>query len=151
GTYMVFRKLAQDVVGFHHYLQERARDEEHQQLLGAQMFGRWQNGASLVRHPRQPKWYSASERQLINDFRFHTEDPHGLKCPVGSHVRRVNPRDQQLRDVAKRHRILRQSVPYGGPLVERPQDWDGEERGLLFICYQARIDAQFEFIQREWI
>jgi Dyp-type peroxidase family len=152
GTYMVFRKLAQDVVGFHHYLQERARDEEHRQLLAAQMFGRWQNGASLVRHPRQPKWYAASERHLINDFRFHSEDPHGLKCPVGSHIRRVNPRDQQLRDVSKRHRILRQSIPYGGPLVENPDaDWDGEERGLLFICYQARIDAQFEFIQREWI
>jgi Dyp-type peroxidase family len=151
GTYMVFRKLAQDVVGFHHYVQERARDAEHQQLLAALMFGRWQNGAPLTRHPAKPKWYGAKERHLINDFRFHTEDPHGLKCPVSSHVRRINPRDQQLRDVAKRHRILRQSMPYGGPLVENPDHWDGEERGLLFICYQARIDAQFEFIQREWI
>ena len=151
GTYMVFRKLAQDVVGFHHFVEARARDEEDGQLLAAQMFGRWQNGAPLVRHPRQPKWYGANQRHLINDFRFHAEDPHGLRCPVGSHVRRVNPRDQQLRDVAKRHRMLRQSIPYGGPLVERPEDWDGEERGLLFICYNARIDAQFEFIQREWI
>lgn len=151
GTYMVFRKLAQDVVGFHHFIRARARDKAHEQLLAAQMFGRWQNGAPLVHHPRQAKWYSASERHQINDFRFHTEDPHGVRCPVGSHVRRVNPRDQQLRDVAKRHRILRQSIPYGGELVERPEDWDGEERGLLFICYNARIDAQFEFIQREWI
>ena len=151
GTYMVFRKLAQDVVGFHHFVQARARDKTHEQLLAAQMFGRWQNGAPLVRHPRQSRWYGASERHLINDFRFHAEDPHGLRCPVGSHVRRVNPRDQQLRNVAKRHRILRQSIPYGGELLERPEDWDGEERGLLFICYNARIDAQFEFIQREWI
>jgi len=151
GTYMVFRKLAQDVVGFQHFVQARARDKAHEQLLAAQMFGRWQNGAPLVHHPQQPKWYSARERHLINDFRFHVEDPHGIRCPVGSHVRRVNPRDQQLRDVAKRHRILRQSIPYGGELIERPEDWDGEERGLLFICYNARIDAQFEFIQREWI
>jgi Dyp-type peroxidase family len=151
GTYMVFRKLAQDVVGFHHFIQARARDKTHEQLLAAQMFGRWQNGAPLVRHPRQSRWYGASERHLINDFRFHAEDPHGVRCPVGSHVRRVNPRDQQLRDVAKRHRILRQSIPYGGELIERPEDWDGQERGLLFICYNARIDAQFEFIQREWI
>ena len=151
GTYMVFRKLAQDVVGFQHFIQASARDKAPEQLLAAQMFGRWQNGAPLVRHPRQPKWYGVRERHLINDFRFHTEDPHGVRCPVGSHVRRVNPRDQQLRDVAKRHRILRQSIPYGGELVERPEDWDGEERGLLFICYNARIDAQFEFIQREWI
>jgi Dyp-type peroxidase family len=151
GTYMVFRKLAQDVVGFHHYLEASARDKEHEKLLAAQMFGRWQNGASLVRHPHKPKWYGASERHLINDFRFHTEDPHGVKCPVGSHVRRINPRDQQLRDVSKRHRILRQSIPYGGEVVERPDDWDGEERGLLFICFNARIDAQFEFLQREWI
>jgi len=151
GTYMVFRKLAQDVVGFQHFIQASAHDKAPEQLLAAQMFGRWQNGAPLVRHPRQPKWYGVRERHLINDFRFHTEDPHGVRCPVGSHVRRVNPRDQQLRDVAKRHRILRQSIPYGGELVERPEDWDGEERGLLFICYNARIDAQFEFIQREWI
>ena len=151
GTYMVFRKLAQDVVGLQHFIQASARDKAHEQLLAAQMFGRWQNGAPLVRHPRQPRWYGARERHLINDFRFHTEDPHGVRCPVGSHVRRVNPRDQQLRDVAKRHRILRQSIPYGGELVERPEDWDGEERGLLFMCYNARIDAQYEFIQREWI
>jgi Dyp-type peroxidase family len=151
GTYMVFRKLAQDVVGFHHFIQARARDKAQEQLLAARMFGRWQDGAPLVRHPERPKWYGARERHLINDFRFHSEDPHGFRCPVGSHVRRVNPRDQQLRDVAKRHRILRQSIPYGGELVERPEDWDGEERGLLFICYNARIDAQFEFIQREWI
>jgi Dyp-type peroxidase family len=151
GTYMVFRKLAQDVVGFHHFVHARARDKAQAPLLAAQMFGRWQNGAPLVRHPRQAKWYSASERHVVNDFRFHTEDPHGIKCPVSSHVRRVNPRDQQLRDVAKRHRILRQSIPYGGELIETPEDWDGEERGLLFICYNARIDAQFEFIQREWI
>jgi Dyp-type peroxidase family len=151
GTYVVFRKLAQDVVGFHHFIEANSRDQPHAQLLAARMLGRWQNGAPLVRHPRQPKWYSERERHLINDFRFHTEDPHGVRCPVGSHVRRVNPRDQQLRDVAKRHRILRQSIPYGGELVERPEDWDGEERGLLFICYGARIDAQFEFIQREWI
>ncbi len=151
GTYMVFRKLAQDVVGFHHFIQAKARDKAHERLLAAQMVGRWQNGAPLVRHPQQPKWYGARERHLINDFRFHAEDPHGIKCPVGSHVRRVNPRDQQLRDVAKRHRILRQSIPYGGELVESSGDWDGEERGLLFICYNARLDAQFEFIQREWI
>jgi len=151
GTYMVFRKLAQDVVGLQHFIEANARDKAHEPLLAAQMFGRWQNGAPLVRHPRQPKWYGARERHLINDFRFHTEDPHGVRCPVGSHVRRVNPRDQQLRDVAKRHRILRQSIPYGGELIERPEDWDGEERGLLFVCYNARIDAQFEFIQREWI
>jgi Dyp-type peroxidase family len=151
GTYMVFRKLAQDVVGFHDYVAERARDKEHEQLLAAQMFGRWQNGAPLTRHPQRPKWYGTNERHLINDFRFHNEDPHGLKCPVASHVRRVNPRDQQLRDVSKRHRILRQSIPYGGPIVERTEDWDGIERGLLFICFQSRIDAQFEFIQREWI
>lgn len=151
GTYMVFRKLAQDVVGFQHFVQARARDRAHEKLLAAQMFGRWQNGAPLVRHPQQSKWYGARERHLINDFRFHAEDPHGVRCPAGSHVRRVNPRDQQLRDIAKRHRILRQSIPYGGDLVESPENWDGEERGLLFICYNARIDAQFEFVQREWI
>ncbi len=151
GTYMVFRKLAQDVVGFQQFFEQRAREPGEQRLLAAQAMGRWQDGAPLVRHPLQPKWYGGSERSKINDFRFHSEDPHGLKCPVASHVRRVNPRDQQLRDVAKRHRILRQSMPYGGPLVEDWRDWDGEERGLLFICYNARIDAQFEFIQREWI
>lgn len=151
GTYMVFRKLAQDVVGFAHFLKSNASDERGEELLGAQMFGRWRNGAPTVRHPSQSKYYGGNDEAKINDFRFHDEDPHGLKCPVGSHVRRVNPRDIQLRDVAKRHRILRQSIPYGGGLIEKADDWDGEERGLLFICYQARLDSQFEFIQREWI
>jgi Dyp-type peroxidase family len=151
GTYMVFRKLAQDVIGFHNLLKKNRALKEDQDRLAAQMMGRWPNGAPLVRHPHSPHAYGPDSASLINDFRYHDEDPHGRKCPLEAHIRRTNPRDTQLRDLARRHRILRQSIPYGGRLVEDPDKWDGRERGLLFICYNAQIDSQFELIQSHWI
>jgi deferrochelatase/peroxidase EfeB len=75
------------------------------------------------------------------------EDPQGLKCPLGSHVRRSNPRDSlgsdpetQLR-INNRHRILRCGRSYR----------KGQEVGLLFMCLNADIERQYEFMQQTWI
>ena len=151
GTYLVFRKLAQDVVGFHNLLRKNRARREEQDRLAAQMMGRWPNGAPFVRHPYGPQPYAPGSADRINDFRYYDEDPHGRICPLGAHIRRINPRDAQLRDFARRHRILRQGIPYGGEFVDDPDKWDGKERGLLFICYNATIDSQFELIQSHWI
>ncbi len=52
---------------------------------------------------------------------------------------------------ARRHRILRRGISYGGPLLKEGVPDDGEKRGLLFVAANARIDLQFEVIQGHWI
>ena len=94
-----------------------------------------------------------------NAFGYAATDLHGHGCPVGAHVRRANPRDglakdpasaQTLLDAANNHRILRRGRKYGPPPTDRHTD-DGAERGLLFICLNADIARQFEFVQQTWI
>jgi len=93
----------------------------------------------------------AEERLPIrpdNDFLFGTEDPQGLRCPYGAHVRRANPRDslspgsQDQIDISNRHRIIR---------VGRRYDEGGKPRGLLFMCLNGDLERQFEFIQQTWM
>ena len=83
-----------------------------------------------------------------NDFLFGAEDPQGLKCPYGAHIRRANPREsfepgsrEQL-DITNRHRLLR---------VGRPYQPEGEQKpGLFFMCLNGDLERQFEFVQQTW-
>ena len=85
-----------------------------------------------------------------NDFLFGTEDPQGARCPYGSHVRRVNPRESlspgsndQIA-ITNRHRIIRIGRGYQGE--------DGKTtEGLLFMCLNGDIERQFEFVQQTWM
>ena len=85
-------------------------------------------------------------------FRYE-DDPDGLKCPIGAHIRRANPRDALGFEGAtvRRHRIIRRGRPYGPPLPEGVLEDDGVERGLVFTCFNASIARQFELIQRIWV
>jgi cytochrome P450 len=47
--------------------------------------------------------------------------------------------------------LLRRGTPYGGSLVREDVPSDSEPRGLHFVALNARIDQQFEFVQREWM
>jgi Dyp-type peroxidase family len=129
GSFLVWRKLAQDVAGFRRLLAERgASHAGGPEMLAAQLVGRWPDGS------------------LFGD------DP-GELCPVGSHVRRANPRGIALLapGLVSRHRLLRRGMPYGPPLAPEATADDGEERGLLFLAYCADLARQFEFTQREWL
>jgi deferrochelatase/peroxidase EfeB len=85
-----------------------------------------------------------------NDFLFGTEDPQGVRCPYGAHVRRVNPRESlspgsndQIA-ITNRHRVIRVGRGYLGE--------DGKTtEGLLFMCLNGDIERQFEFIQQTWM
>ena len=84
-----------------------------------------------------------------NDFLFGTEDPQGLRCPFGAHIRRANPRDslepgsQVQIDISNRHRIMRIGRRYA------PQG--DEKHGLMFMCLNGDIERQFEFVQQTWL
>jgi Dyp-type peroxidase family len=149
GTYIVFRKLAQDVVGFRNFLKaQRPNSPEAREYLAAQIVGRWKGGASLVVAPGADL-HGDDER--LNDFRYAEDDPHGQKCPLAAHVRRVNPRDIGGRNEVRRHRLMRRSMAYGGAVLPDNSAGDGEERGLLFVAANSRLDMQFEVIQGDWL
>jgi Dyp-type peroxidase family len=152
ATFMVVRKLAQDVAAFRRYTQTTAAQLGRDPAwLGAKMIGRWQNGSSLARHPDAPG-PPAAEDPNASRFRYG-EDPGGHACPLGAHVRRAYPRDGlgwQGR-LTQRHRLIRRGMGYGAPLAAGRTDDDGHERGLMFVAYQAALERQFEFIQRQWL
>jgi len=167
GTYLVFRKLHQDVAAFWSYVAARARElapdpaasAELTEVLAAKLVGRWKSGASLVLAPdHDDPAYATPER--INAFAYLERDPRGLRCPISSHVRRANPRDARggsAKDslaVVNRHRILRRGRSYGPRLADDAalagRD-DHQPRGLYFISLQASIARGFEFIQQTWL
>lgn len=153
ATFMVVRKLEQDVAGFRAYVREQARRfDRSEEWIGAKMVGRWPNGSPLARYPDAPGPPASDNRETINRFRYG-QDPHGLACPIGAHVRRSNPRDAlgwQGR-LSQRHRMLRRGMSYGPPLPAADAEPDGQERGLMFVCFQASIEREFEFVQRQWL
>jgi Dyp-type peroxidase family len=158
GTYLVFRQLAQHVAKYCHFLDEATRTLDGQvdpragDRLAAKFVGRWQNGAPLVLSP------DADDPALskADDFGYRETDEHGFKCPIGSHIRRSNPRDTLGPDgatalaTANRHRILRRGRSYGVRPDDRRVD-DGVPRGLHFLCLNGDIERQFEFVQQTWV
>ena len=152
STFLVFRKLEQDVVGFRSFIaKQRPGDKAAQEMLAAQFVGRWKNGTPLVLSPDFPREFGPDAESILNDFRYAADDPRGRKCPLGAHVRRSNPRDIGGRDNVRRHRILRRGMSYGGALLPKESAGDGEKRGLLFVAANSRIDLQFETLQSVWI
>jgi Dyp-type peroxidase family len=168
GTYMIYRKLSQDVALFHETLQRAAGlyEDGDEEKLAAKVAGRWRNGTPLVSSPDQPI-HDFNPKDLRNNaFRYLDADADGARCPLGAHIRRANPRDalgwKGLDDsglLSYRHRIIRRGMPYGPPLPadhgdaspEGGERGEGEERGLVFVCFNASISRQFEGIQTQWI
>jgi Dyp-type peroxidase family len=159
GTYLVVRQLAQDVEGFWRTMYEKSRgasgepDREEAIRLASKCVGRWPSGAPLVRTPGRDDPMFRED----NGFGYFREDPQGLKCPVGAHIRRANPRDSlepgpdASLGVVNRHRILRRGRSYGPRLPPFERETVGVERGLFFICVNTNIRRQFEFIQQTWL
>jgi deferrochelatase/peroxidase EfeB len=83
-------------------------------------------------------------------------DPNGARCPFAAHLRKVHPRDDPSDTTGptktKTQLMLRRGIPYGPPTATRqPLDDDGEDRGLLFMAYQASLREQFEFVSKTWV
>jgi len=158
GSYLVVRQLAQDVAGFWRFLDEHSRtadglsDTEARERLGAKLVGRWRSGAPLVKaHHRDDP-----DMGTDNSFGYAAWDPHGQRCPLGAHIRRTNPRDglgedpDRALELANLHRLVRRGRVYGVALESPLGGDDGRERGLVFICVNANLERQFEFVQHSW-
>ncbi|HEY5198095.1 MAG TPA: Dyp-type peroxidase [Solirubrobacteraceae bacterium] len=152
GSYLVYRKLYQDVAKFRARLTESARlYPGGEELLAAKIVGRWRDGTPLELSPGAQDPTIVADEDRNNASRY-SADPDGLRCPIGAHVRRVNPRDSLPFDgqLVNRHRLIRRGIPYGPVLPPGAPD-DGKDRGVIFITLQASIARQFEFVQSQWL
>ena len=151
GTYVVFRKLHQNVAAFRRYLRANAANPEDEELLAAKFVGRWRSGAPLSLSPDRDDPALGADASRNNDFLYQEDDPRGLKCPIGSHIRRMNPRDAVVTGQVRLHRMIRRGTNYGPHLPEGVLEDDGEDRGLCFVFVGASLTRQFEFVQTQWI
>lgn len=151
GTYLVFRKLIQKVDEFRNYIDNSAATREQRELNAAKIVGRWRSGAPLVLSPDAP----GSEPR--NDFLFMETDPDGTVCPIGSHIRRANPRDSLDMPpsrsilISRRHRLIRRGRKFSSPTKGSAKDNPKNEQGLYFIVLNADLRRQYEFVQQQWI
>jgi deferrochelatase/peroxidase EfeB len=179
GTFMAYRKLHQNVDAFRKFIDTTAADlakvwglpvADAGEVLVAKMAGRWSDGVPLARAPtvaawkqfndkypgfdprKDPRAYAERERAL-RDF-MYKDDPQGLKCPLTSHMRRVNTRDMLAPTgtegsvLNNRRRILRRGLPYGD---SSPGVSDDVEHGIIMLVVCASLFRQYEFVQQQWI
>ncbi|MDM0106334.1 hypothetical protein QTH97_15415 [Variovorax sp. J22R24] len=176
GAFNAFRVLEQNVAAFEEFLsraaerlldshladellpvgseQDRASRPQRlaamREVVAAKLVGRWRTGTPLALSPRDPL-----PGETVSDTNYDfVDDAGGLKCPLGAHTRRVNPRGARIVQRMANHtrRLVRRGMPYG-PRFDptAPLSDAGVERGLLgnFIC--ADLSAQFEAVQYDWI
>jgi Dyp-type peroxidase family len=152
GSLIAFRRLRQDVAAFRQFVaDESAALGLGDDQLGAKLVGRWPSGAPLDLSPDHEDAALGQDRARSNEFNY-SGDPNGFHAPRFSHVRKVNPRNEQPIpgiDDAQARRILRRGIPYGRQLSAAGEK-TVHDRGLLFLCAQSNIAEQFQFIQRAW-
>jgi Dyp-type peroxidase family len=153
SSYAAFRILEQDVPGFESFLATYAAQAGiDPEMLAAKVCGRWRNGNPLVLAPDA----QGPEMPLsqLNDFTYVStdatkDDTLGFRCPIGSHIRRNNPRNAAVVGAGSAsHRIVRRAMPYG-PAYD-PAHPVSIPRGLIGYFINASITAQFEFLTSQW-
>jgi Dyp-type peroxidase family len=189
GSYLVFRQLAQNVRAFWEYAYAAKdtipgidRGSAGAEWVASRLVGRWPNGTPVTRFPDRPGPVAEDD---LNRFLYHQKlddadskdgDGFGVRCPIGAHIRRTNPRDTTLPvphdpelsgspddpkkwrpqlELTAAHRIVRRARLYGVPFdgkfdPDTLRECDDVERGLHFLCFNANLSRQFEFVQSNW-
>jgi len=159
GSFAVFKKIETDVVGFEKFLQSN-KDKIDPELLAAKICGRWRNGVPLALSPDTDSPQGGIAPDQMNNYEYvnadGSGDPKGLRCPVGAHMRRINPRGQPVTGQGvpggsnNTHRLVRRGLPYG-PAYDPTKPYDGIERGLLGYFINSSIENQYEFVLGHWV
>jgi deferrochelatase/peroxidase EfeB len=147
GSYLAYMRFEEHVGVFREFLRQHGRTSEEQELVAAKLMGRWRSGAPLVLAPDRDDPALATDLERTNDFDYKQMDPHGYRCPIGAHIRRMNPRDTV--ENLERRRLIRRGGTYGPPLPEGAPD-DGVERGIAAFLGCASLVRQFEFVMNVW-
>lgn len=165
GSFLVFRKLEQNVKGFKQREQELADElslngEEEREKAGAMVVGRFENGMPFTISEEDSKppaitWHNTGS---FNDYDY-SNDAEGARCPFHAHVRKSNPRNGnqigKSDDQLKQHMMARRGIIYGNRKMhpnEEPIDaMPTGGVGLLFMAFQGNLENQFEYIQSRFV
>jgi len=161
GSFLVFRRLKQDVPGFieqqEKNLSSLAPNDPLRQSLGAKLVGRWKSGTPVDLSPDKDN--NLTDDAHINNFNYGTIDAHGdfqaddegFRVPRFAHIRKVYPRERDFAGNRAR-RIIRRGVPFGPPFdPAKGNGGDNDaERGLVFVAYMSSIENKFEFLMQVW-
>ena len=157
GSFLAFRILSQDCAAFERFLTDAAAQTGlDRELIAAKLCGRWRNGVPLALSPDTPD--AAMPIEQYNSFDYKPSDSvpdafndsRGVRCPIGSHVRRMNPRSSVVAGSGGlKRRIVRRGLPYGPPFDPNNPD-DGVDRGLIGLFIGVSLKDQFEFLMSDW-
>lgn len=147
GSYVAYLRIEEHVGAFRDFLRGHGKTPEEQELVAAKLMGRWRSGAPLVLAPDRDDANLGADFQRNNDFNYGVMDPHGYGCPLGAHIRRMNPRDTAVN--MNRRKMIRRGGTYGQPLPEDAPE-DGIERGIAAFVGCASLVRQFEFAMNVW-
>ena len=148
GSYMAYRCMQEHVGRFRDFLRQHGQTPDEQELVAAKLMGRWRSGAPLTLAPDRDDPALGLDPQRNNDFNYKEMDPHGYAVPLGSHMRRMNPRDTAAN--MNRRRMIRRGATYGPHLPEDAPE-DGVERGIAAFVICASLIRQYEFAQNVWV
>lgn len=157
GSFAAFRKMEQDEPRFRTFVQEKAKTlqgthklHEAEAFIRAKLLGRWDDGHLVQPGDTMARLASAVAGKPPADGSFDfANDKDGLGCPFGSHIRRMNPRDDTVVPIRRRP-ILRRGMPYG-PLYDPKGGADNKKpRGLLGLFFCASLEHQFEHLVGQW-
>lgn len=152
GSFLVYRKLEQNVKAWEEDVVNKLAQklkgsgQANPALAGAYTMGRFQDGTPVVLEN------SLSHRQPEENNFNYADDPQGFKCPFQAHARKVNPRGDTETLLGsslkqeKMNRIVRRGINYGHLPSEKPET----DAGLLFMCFQASLENQFNLMQKIW-
>ncbi len=174
GTYLVLRDLRQDVRQFWSFVKT---EELGAAFVGRMKNG--DPLVPLAKMPIEG--IGATRQAITQNNFTYGGDSVGTRCPFGAHIRRANPRNadfptvpwgpigtavqmlgfrkpafhDDLTSSVRFHRIVRRGREYGPGLAaadaQLPAPPDDPPRGLRFVCINASIERQFEFLQNAWI
>jgi deferrochelatase/peroxidase EfeB len=165
ATYAAMRVLEQDVPAFEDFLSRAgSRFNLHPEVVAAKLMGRWRNGTPLTLAPQLTTDASGNPAQptvdngKLNKFDYaptagnpaYFDDADGMRCPIGSHIRRLNPRSALVMGKPHSRRIIRRGMSYGPVFDPTDPTSADKERGLIgyFIC--GDLELQFEFLLQVW-
>ncbi len=153
GTFMVYRKMHQNVATFRQFLDEQGRlYPGGMEKLASKFIGRWRDGTPVELSPDHMDPDLVKNKDKNTNFTYGN-DLGGLRCPIGAHIRRGNPRDAFgfNSELVNRRRIMRRGLPYGEYVPEDRPVRDEDDRGIIFMALNASLFRQFEFVQQQWI
>ena len=180
GSFLVFRRLRQDVAKFRAFVQTQAVELTRafgravsEEEVGAMVVGRWKDGSPALLTPSQPNAAISGDDMLVNDFAYaqgtptmmiqtadgairtippQPDDHSGQRCPNFAHIRKVNPRDLPTDQGAPGRTLTFQMLRRGIPYgPPYPTAAEPTDRGLLFLAYQTSFKRQFQVLNSLWM